>query len=112
MLGIACSECASIGSYRATSDAFFECLECHHGIIPEDLCLEPSEIWTVNDGGILGSIIDPAESLREMSIAIDEYMEADHDSVGQLQSLRCFRDAVFMLQGALEAGVPYPIVKK
>lgn len=111
MFGIACSECASIASYRANPGAFFECLKCCHEVTSEDLHLEPWEIWTVDRSGILGFVIDPAESLREMSNAIDDYMGAGHDPMGELESLRSFRDATFNLQGALEAGIPYPIAK-
>ncbi len=111
MFGIACSECASMNSYQVTTGAFFECHQCHHEITVEDLDIDPSEIWTVDANGILGFVIDPIVSLREMSDAIDEYMGEDHDSMGELEALRNFRDAALRLQGALEVGVPYPVAK-
>ncbi|MEV4562062.1 hypothetical protein AB0K51_34520 [Kitasatospora sp. NPDC049285] len=77
----------------------------------DNLQLDHWEIWAVDENGILGFVIDPAESLREMSAAIDEYMGAEHDSMGELEALRKFRDATYDLQGALEAGFPYPITK-
>ncbi|WP_158835000.1 hypothetical protein [Streptomyces sp. NRRL S-350] len=111
MLEIACQECASVGSYRATPGVFFRCLECRRELTTEDLDLDPGEIWVVSATGILGFVIDPVESIREMSIATDAYLGAECDSLDELEALRSFHDAAFRLQGALKAGVPYPIME-
>ncbi|MEU6972857.1 hypothetical protein AB0A71_35115 [Kitasatospora aureofaciens] len=111
MIAIPCPGCTSVGSIRATPDMQFRCLECRHEPIAANLQLDQGEIWVVDASGILGFVFDPAESVREMSAALGEYLGADADSMGELEALRNFLDATYRLQGALKAGLPYPIAE-
>ncbi|MEU9048467.1 MULTISPECIES: hypothetical protein [unclassified Kitasatospora] len=101
----------TVNSAPTTPASAYRCLECRRELTAEDLELDPGEIWVVSRTGILGFVIDPVESIREMSIATDAYLGAEGDSLDELEALRSFHDAAFRLQGALRAGVPYPIME-
>jgi hypothetical protein len=73
-----------------------------------DIDLDGSQVWAVDAEGVLGYVIDPTVSLADMSEAIEEYLEADGGTYGELAALEKHQSAVIAFLEAKSAGIKTP----
>jgi hypothetical protein len=104
---ILCPECGE-GSLRPIAVELFCCQECSAKAGPDDLELPKGRTWAITDGGFVGHARPADEVLAEMEDRLDDYMAAPHDSLGELEALRAYRDLFFELDGILRRGADLP----
>ncbi|MFG2147583.1 hypothetical protein ACGFRG_25875 [Streptomyces sp. NPDC048696] len=104
MSAMTCREC-DLAPYAIRPDAHFECTECRHRLDSQTLYLDPDEVWSVDENGIVQYYLTPAACLKWLDDIADlptgDWEKAQH-------ALWQYRRATAELLDALRAGLPLP----
>jgi len=107
MYQIRCTACPD-NAFYIQPDGLFKCYGCELTLATQDIDMDGSEIWAVDEEGILGKVTDPTASILEMTRALDEYQDAPQGSYSEQCAIRSYSEASGELQAAMDAGIPYP----